>query len=43
MASKPQDMPPPGGYEKIMYKRIPARGKFDNFLFCTTNNFVFQF
>lgn len=23
-----QDMPPPGGYEKINYKRIPAKTYF---------------
>lgn len=34
MASKPQDLPPPGGYAKIPYKRIAAKGEktFYNFL-----------
>lgn len=31
MASKTQDMPPPGGYTKIDFKRIPARKYFSGY------------
>jgi NADH dehydrogenase (ubiquinone) 1 alpha subcomplex subunit 13 len=31
MAARTQDMPPPGGYAKIDYKRIPARKYFSGY------------
>lgn len=31
MAAKTQDMPPPGGYQKIEFKRIPARVYFSGY------------
>lgn len=31
MAAKTQDMPPPGGYQKIDFKRIPARKYFSGY------------
>ncbi|CRL00761.1 CLUMA_CG014016, isoform A [Clunio marinus] len=31
MAARTQDMPPPGGYQKIEFKRIPARKYFTGY------------
>lgn len=31
MATKTQDMPPKGGYQKIEFKRIPARKYFSGY------------
>jgi hypothetical protein len=29
--AKTQDLPPPGGYEKIRFKRVPAKTLFTGF------------
>lgn len=38
-AAKRQDLPPPGGYNPISYKRVPAK-TFFNGMYVTKSNYI---